>query len=277
MELGRNVTLGQYVPGKSVVHRLDPRTKIVGWIVIATAMFVAGSLVGLGVVALLLVALIAVSGLPPSYVLRGLLPMLPFLLLLYVFQVLFSGSLYPDAETIYLDWGPLQVSAEGILGSTTVMVRVVLLYLSVTLLTLATSLVLLVDGMERLTAPLRRIGVPNQELAMVAGISVRFVPTLVEEAERLMKAQMARGSELDRGGVIARTRARLPILIPLFLNTLRRAGDLTTAMESRCYRGGEGRTKRRRLRLVGEDWAALGVCLGTAVLAVVLSRAFPLG
>ncbi len=272
MELGRNITLGQYVPGTSLVHRLDPRTKIIGWAVLATGMFVAGRLVGLAVFAAFLAAVIAVSGLPPGYVLRGLRPMLPFLAVLYVFQVLFSGSLYPDARVVLWDFWIFRVTAEGIQGATTVMVRVVVLYLSVTVLTLATSLVLLVDGMESLASPLRRIGLPAQELAMVAGIAVRFVPTLVEEAERLMNAQTARGAELERGNVIAKTRARLPIFVPLFLNTLRRAGDLTVAMESRCYRVGEGRTKRRRLRMRGDDWLALAGCVAVAALAVLVSR-----
>lgn len=272
MELGRNVTLGRYVPGTSIVHRLDPRTKIVGWAVLATAMFVAGRLVGLLVVGAFLGVLVAVSRLPPLYFLRGLRPMLPFLLVLYAFQVLFSGSLYPDATGVLFEWGWVRVTREGITASTTVMVRVVILYLSVTLLTLATTLVLLVDGIERLAAPLRRVGVPHQELAMVAGIAVRFVPTLIEEAERLMNAQMARGADLERGNLVARTRARLPILIPLFLNTLQRAGDLTTAMESRCYRGGSGRSKRRRLRMRSADWLALLACLAVAVVAVAVSK-----
>ncbi len=263
MELARNVTLGQYVPGESPVHMLDPRAKIVGWIILAVGMFLSGSFLGLAVVGGFTILLLFWSGLPVAYVLRGYRPMLPFLVVIYLFQLLFSGTLYPDSTHVLYQWGIFEVTREGVVASTLVIIRVLVLLLSVNILTLTTSLVLLVDGAERLSAPLRRVGIPHQELAMVSAIAVRFVPTLIEEAEKLIKAQTARGARIESGNVWQRTRARIPVLIPLFLGTFRRAGDLVTAMESRCYRGGKGRTKRRRLHMRAADW--LGLALVTAV------------
>ncbi|MGH2820943.1 MAG: energy-coupling factor transporter transmembrane component T family protein, partial [Actinomycetota bacterium] len=267
---GRNVTLGQYIPRRSPLHELDPRTKIIGWIVLAIGMFFTGSYAGMILLGLVVLALIPLARLPSSYVLRGVLPMLPFLAVIYVFQLLFSGSLYPGAEDVLWRFWIFEINAEGLRASTLVIIRVIVLYLSVTVLTLVTSIVMLVDGAERLTKPLRRLGVPNQELAMVAAISVRFVPTLIQEAEKLMKAQMARGAELETGNVIKKTRARIPVFIPLFINTLRRAGELSTAMEARCYRGGEGRTKRRRLEMTAADWGALGFAVVITLVVVVV-------
>lgn len=271
MELARDVTLGVYLPLDSVLHRLDPRTKILGWTFLAVLIFSAAqSFAGLALFALLLLALVRLGRLPLVYVLSGLKPMLPIMLVMYAFQLLFSGSLYPEAKQVLWEWGVIKVTAEGAYLSTIVTLRVILLYLSVTVLTLTTSLVELTDGTEAILSPLRRFGVPANELAMIAAIAVRFVPTLIEEQEKIIKAQMARGARLNVGNVLARTRALVPILVPLFLNTLRRAEDLTVAMEARCYRGGQGRTKRRRLRLTALDWQAWGwlAGFGVALIAV---------
>lgn len=270
MELARDITLGQYVPGDTLIHRLDPRTKITGWMILAGLLFATKSFTGLGIFALALLGLILTARLPVGYVLSGLRPMIGLLIFLYVFQVLFSGSLYPDAKHVVWQWAFFKVTTEGIYRSAVVSVRVVLLYLSVTTLTLTTSLVDLTDGTERLLAPLQPVGVPANELAMVAAIAVRFVPTLIEEQEKIIKAQMARGARLDVTNAIARTKALVPILVPLFLNTLRRAEELSTAMEARCYRGGKGRTKRRQLRMGAIDAQAYAtlVVFGLLVIAV---------
>ena len=254
MELGKNVTLGRYVPGESLIHRLDPRIKIVAWTVYAVGLFMAGTFTGLAVLAAFLGLIVVLSRLPTGYVARGLRPMLPFLIVMYLFQLGFSTSLYPDSrDNVVFEWGFITVTGEGLYQSTLVTTRVIILFLSVTVLTLTTSLVMLVDAVERLSAPLRRIGVPNQELALAGAIAVRFVPTLVEEAEKLVNAQTARGAKLDVGSWLDRTRARLPLLIPLMIGTLQRADDLVAAMNSRCYRGGDGRTKRRQLRTRTDD------------------------
>jgi energy-coupling factor transport system permease protein len=270
MELGRNVTLGQYVPGESFIHRLDPRTKTIGWAVLAALMFMTKSFTGLSLFLVLLLIMILSAQLNLPYVLGGLKPMLPLLSILYVFQVLFSGSLYPDAVNVVWEWGMFRVTLEGMYLSGIVSSRVILLYLSVTILTLTTSLVDLTDGTERMLSPFQRFGVPANELAMVAAISVRFVPTLIEEQEKIIKAQMARGAKLDVQNAIARTKALIPILVPLFLNTLRRAEELSTAMEARCYRGGKGRTKRRQLRMSAVDFQAVLLLLLIGAAAISL-------
>ncbi len=259
-DLARNITLGQYVPGRSVVHRLDPRTKILCWLLLATAMFISRTFVAMAVFLVVILAVNLISGISFAYVWSGLRPMWVFLIVLYCLQVLFSRDLYPESTQIYWQWGWLSITYEGLYFSTLVSIRVVLLYLSVTLLTLSTSLVALTDGAEALMAPFQRFGVPANELAMVAAIAVRFVPTLVEELEKLIKAQTARGAKLDSGNAFRRTRARIPIFVPLFINTLRRAEELIVAMEARCYRGGRTRTKRKQLHLGHLDaycWAAM--------------------
>lgn len=261
MELGRNVTLGRYVQGDSFVHRMDARLKLVSWVLYALGLFLAGTFSAFALLAFALAGVVVASGISPGYLLRGLKPMLPFLVAMYAFQILFSTSLYPDSTQVWWSWGIFTVTAEGVVRSTLVVLRVLLLYLSVTTLTLTTSLVSLVDGVERLSKPLRRVGLPNQELALAFAISVRFVPTLIEEAEKLMKAQASRGVSMDVGGPITRVRARLPVLVPLILNTLDRSHDLTAAMHARCYRGGDGRTKRRIVATTPADWAALGLML----------------
>lgn len=267
-DLARNITLGQYVPGNSVIHRLDPRTKILSWLLLAAGMFIARSFTALALFLLVILAVNYVSRISFAYVWSGLKPMWLFLGILYVLQVVFSRDLYPDSRFIYWQWGWFSITSDGLYFSTLVSLRVVLLYLSVTLLTLSTSLVALTDGAEALMAPLQRFGVPANELAMVAAIAVRFVPTLVEELEKLAKAQTARGAKLDSGNALKRTRARLPIFVPLFINTLRRAEELIVAMEARCYRGGRSRTKRKQLRLGRLDWACWACMLALTAIAV---------
>lgn len=270
MEIGRNVTLGRYVPGNSRIHRMDPRAKIIAWVMFAVGIFVANSFVGFAVLASFLVAIMLGAHLPILYVMKGLKAMLPFLIILYLFQLAFSTTLYPEGRDVIFDWWIFTTTGTGVRSATLVILRVLLLFVSMSVLTLTTSVVLLMAGAERLGAPFRRIGVPNQELAMAMGIAVRFVPTLTEEAERLMKAQTARGARLDVGNFIRRTKARLPILVPLMVNTLRRSHDLINAMESRCYRGGDARTKRRVLRMSAGDWGSLlvAVLLTTAAIAL---------
>lgn len=275
MELGRNVTLGRYIPGDSFVHGMDPRLKLCAWGVFAVGLFLPGSFSAMLVMTLALAVIVAVSDVPVGYLLRGLRPMLPFLLFIYVFQLLFSRSLYAESTNIWWSWGIFAVTGEGATRSTLVIIRVVLLYLSVTTLTLTTTIMSLVDALERMSSPFRRIGVPNQELALAFAIAIRFVPGLVQEAEKLMKAQASRGASMDVGGPVRRIRARLPVLVPLIVGTLARSHDLTSAMHARCYRGGEGRTKRREVTATFSDWAALAAMV--ALMVLVLSMRFALG
>ena len=262
MELSRDITLGQYVPRNSPVHRLDPRTKIILWMVLVTLLFLVRSFSGYLIFALFMGWIVYMSQIPLGYTLRGLRPALPFIAVLFVIQILFSGSLYPESARVLFHWRFIRVTAEALYTYSLTMVRVLLLFWSVTILTLTTSLVGLTDGMESLLGLGRRIGVPANELAMVMVIALRFVPTLVEELERIMKAQMARGAEIETGNFIQRTRQRIPILIPLLLNTFARAEDLILAMEARCYRGGKGRTKRKQLRVAALDYQAIALVAG---------------
>lgn len=267
MELGRNITFGRYLAVDSPVHRRNAAYKVLCWLVFAVGLFLAGGFTVLLVLAAALVAVVVAARIPLGYLVRGLRPMLPFLLVLYVLQVLFSKSLYPQSQDVWWSWGILSITGEGVSGATQVTLRVVVLFLSVTLLTLSTTVISLVDAMERLSSPLRAIGVPTGELALAFAIAMRFVPTLVTEAERLITAQASRGAGTDARNPVRRLRARLPVLVPLMLATLDRGDDLTEAMHARCYRGGAGRTRWRVVTVAAADRFAL---LGMVILVGVL-------
>lgn len=253
MELARNVTFGQYVERDSVVHRLDPRLKILLLCFMVIYLFFIHTFTGYFVLMGFLFIAIRVSKLSIGYVLKGLKPMMFFLIFVWVFQVLFYARPDIAGGAIWWQWGLLSISEVGLRTATLLMVRVVLLFLSITMLTFTTDLVDLGDGSERLMKPLQKIGVPVNELVMVFVIAVRFVPTLIEELERLMKAQTARGADFETGNFLVRTRRIIPVLVPLFINSFKRAEELILAMESRCYTGGKGRTKRRTLAFDRRD------------------------
>lgn len=245
------ITLGQYVPGNSFLHRLDPRTKIgltTGFIVL---MFLIDTWWGYGAGAVMVAAGLAAGRLSPRWVLRGLRPIV---VLIAISTVL--NAFWTEGRTLW-QWGPLRLTAEGVDRAGMMGVRLILLVAGASLLTLTTSPIDLTDALERLMGPLRRVGVPAHELAMMMSIALRFVPTLIEEADRIMKAQMARGATFDRGNLLARARSLVPLLVPLFVSAFRRADELALAMEARCYRGGEGRTRLRRLAMHPRDWATL--------------------
>ncbi len=265
MELLRSLTIGQYVPRASPVHRLDPRTKILATTVLVVVVFLVRDFRGLGVFAAFLAAAVALSQVPAGFALRGLRPIWFLLLLTLVLQVFFGGS---SGGTVLWRLGPFAATREGLVQGLFVTARLVLLVVSTSLLTFTTSPVELADGMERLLNPFRRLGVPAHELAMMMTIALRFIPTLVEETEKIMKAQMARGADLDTGGPLRRARALVPILVPLFVSAFRRADELAVAMEARGYRGGEGRTRMKQLRYRAQDlWAGL-VVLGASALVL---------
>ncbi len=264
MELLRSLTIGQYVPRASPVHRLDPRTKILATTLLLVVVFLARDFRGLGLFGVFVAGVVALSQVPAGFVLRGLRPVWFLLLLTLVLQVFFGGG---SGGTVLWKLGPLVATREGLVQGLFVTARLVLLVVSTSLLTYTTSPVELADGMERLLAPFRRVGVPAHELAMMMTIALRFIPTLVEETEKIMKAQMARGANLDTGGPLRRARALVPILVPLFVSAFRRAEELALAMEARGYRGGEGRTRMKQLRYRGQDTVA-GVVVVLASLLV---------
>ncbi len=266
MELIRYVAIGQYLPRDSVVHRLDPRTKIGLTTLAMVTIFIIPNFSGYGLLAALLMGLFVLAQIPLGYAARSLRPILFLLLLTFVLNLFFSGV---REGTVLLRLGPLLITAEGLRRAAFIGLRLILLVVATSLFTYTTSPMALTDGMERLLRPLRRFGVPGHELAMMMSIALRFIPTLLEETERIIKAQMARGAEFQRGGLLQRARALLPVLVPLFVSAFRRADELALAMEARAYRGGEGRTRMKELAFTREDGVAWAAAL--AATAVVLA------
>jgi energy-coupling factor transport system permease protein len=250
----RTVAIGQYVVGDSVVHRLDPRTKILAVLLLMITLFTVRGWAPYSVLAVLVVGAYPLAGISPRYMWRSLRPVL-FILFFTVTINLF----WTRGEVVWRFWR-LAVTREGLELAGTMSARLMLLVTSAALLTLTTSPISLTDGLERLLTPGKRIGIPAHELALMLTIALRFIPTLIDEAEKIMKAQMARGADFAQGGLVQRARSLLPLLVPLFVSSFRRADELATAMEARCYRGGEGRTRLRELRFSGLD-AAAGVVL----------------
>ncbi|WP_404980616.1 energy-coupling factor transporter transmembrane component T family protein [Carboxydichorda subterranea] len=246
-----DITIGQYVAGDSFLHRLDPRTKIGMTTVFVVVMFVIRTWWGYLAGALAVAASLAVARLSPRWVLRGLRPIVVLIAISTLLNAFWTEG------TVIWEWGPLHLTAEGLNKAAMLGVRLVLLVAGAAVLTLTTSPIDLTDALQRLLRPTRRLGVPAHELAMMMSIALRFVPTLMEEADRIMKAQMARGAAFDRGGLVARARSLIPLLVPLFVSAFRRADELALAMEARCYRGGEGRTKFRVLHMARADWTTL--------------------
>ncbi len=267
MELSKNITLGVYVPGRTALYRLDPRTKICAATLFLGLLFFFKTYCAYGFFSLFIMVLLLSTGIPLRYTLNGLKPMLPVLAMMWLLQLFLQKP--PGSNVIFSLWF-LEATDAGLRLGALMTIRVFLLYLITSLLTLTTSMVDLTDGMEALLKPFRRIGVPSQELAMTAVIALRFVPTLAEELEKIMKAQMARGVAFDRGNFIQRTAKIFPVLLPLFINAFKRAEELIVAMEARSYTGGAGRTKMRVLRLGKPDLAAAAVTLGVTAVTVAI-------
>ncbi len=263
MELTRYVTIGQYLPRESPVHHLDPRTKIAAVTILTVAIFVVRDFGGYSLLTLFLLGVVLISQIPVGYLLRGLRPVLFLLLLTVVLNMFFSGI---QGGTVLFRLGPLVTTREAVARALFVGYRLVALVLVTSLLTFTTSPVELTDGIERILRPFRRLGVPAHELAMMMTIALRFIPTLMEETEKIMKAQMARGAEFDQGRLMRRARALVPVLVPLFVSAFRRADELALAMEARCYRGGDHRTRMKQLRFAIRDGVALVLTLVAAVL-----------
>lgn len=259
-----NITLGQYYPGDSPVHKMDPRVKIVLLIALIVAVFLAQNLLAFVPVIGFLAFAVYLSRVPFRMMLKGLKPLRLILILTFVLNVFFL-----QGETTLLDLGFAVIKKEALITALHYTLRLILLVMFSSLLTLTTPPITLTDGLERLLSPLRVIHFPAHEMAMMMSIALRFIPTLLEEADKIMKAQTARGADFESGNLIARAKAMVPLLVPLFVSAFRRAGDLAMAMEARCYHGGEGRTRLRVLKCEKRDYIA---CAATALLiaAVVL-------
>ena len=258
----KDITLGQYFPGKSIIHRLDPRTKLIMLVVYIVALFLAESWVSYGLMFLFLAAVILLSTIPLKSILRGMKPLVMILIFTGVLNLFFTQ----EGEVIFHFW-ILTVTTGGLSRAVMMMSRILMLITGTFLLTYTTSPIALTDGLESLMKPLKRIGVPVHELSMMMCIALRFIPTLIEETDKIMCAQKARGADFETGSLMDRAKALIPILVPLFISAFRRADELATAMECRCYQGGEGRTKMKLLRYHREDFVSYGV---GAVLVVVV-------
>ena len=258
----KDITLGQYFPGQSVIHRLDPRTKLVMLVVYIVALFLAESWVSYGLMFLFLVTVIWLSTIPLKSILRGMKPLVMILIFTGVLNLFFTQ----EGEVLFHFW-ILTVTTGGLSRAVMMMSRILMLITGTFLLTYTTSPIALTDGLESLMKPLKKIGVPVHELSMMMCIALRFIPTLIEETDKIMCAQKARGADFETGSLMDRAKALIPILVPLFISAFRRADELATAMECRCYQGGEGRTKMKLLRYHREDFVSYGV---GAVLVVVV-------
>lgn len=261
----KDITLGQYFPGKSVIHRLDPRTKLIVLIVYIVVLFLAKTWVTYGILFLVLAFTIKVSTIPPKAIVRGLKPLVMILIFTGILNLFFTNE-----GRILVEWGFITISTGGILRAVQMMARILMLISATFLLTYTTSPIALTDGLESLMNPLKKIGVPVHELSMMMCIALRFIPTLIEETDKIMSAQKARGADFETGSLIQRAKALIPILVPLFISAFRRADELATAMECRCYQGGEGRTKMKMLRYHREDLKAFAVTGVVAVSVIVL-------
>jgi len=263
----RDITLGQYFPGDTMIHRLDPRTKLIGIMLYLIALFVANSPLTLGIVALFLLLMMGISRVNIRQMLRGLRP----LALLLTLTGLLNMFLTPG-EPIVSVWR-LSITWEGLYRSIILIVRIVMMVMSTFILTYTTKPMALTDGLEKLMNPLRRIRVPVHELAMIMSTALRFIPTLIEETDKVINVQKARGADFETGNLLRRVRALLPIFVPLFMSAFRRADELAIAMESRCYHGGEGRTRMRQLQFERRDILTdlvLVLLLGTVISLVVI-------
>ena len=246
----QDITLGQFFPGRSILHRLDPRTKIILLFALIVAIFVAQSWQSYAALSFVTCALIFLSKVPPLTVIKSVKPLIWIILFtLLIHCVSHDGEVLAK---IYV----FKVTAEGVIYGAKISLRLILLIVLSSLLTFTTSPLKLTDATEKLLSPLKKIGVPAHELAMMMTIAIRFVPTLLEETDKIIKAQKSRGLDFDSGGIVKRLRAMVPILVPLFLSSFRRADDLALAMEARCYRGGEGRTHMKELHLKALDFGA---------------------
>lgn len=265
----RDITLGQYYPEQSVIHRLDARTKILGTLLYIIEIFLVNSFVGFGLVILALGVLIGISRVPVRFIFKGLKAVVFIILLTFVLNLfMFDG-------TVLWHWKFLTITYEGLYRSCFMALRLILLIIGTSMLTLTTKPMELTDGLEKLLKPFKRFGLPSHEIALMMSIALRFIPTLLEETDKIMKAQQARGADFESGNLIQRVKNMIPILIPLFVGSFRIAQDLALAMEARCYHGGVGRTRMKEIVFSRRDGVA-GVLLAVFLGIVIASRWMPL-
>ncbi|MBQ4610918.1 MAG: energy-coupling factor transporter transmembrane protein EcfT [Clostridia bacterium] len=253
----KDITLGQYFPGDSVIHRLDPRTKLILMMAYIVAVFLVKDMWIFLFTALYAIGVTLLSGVPLSYLVRSLKPLKFILIFMFIINLLVTST-----GEVLIDWWIIRITTGGVRQAVFITIRLVLLVSGTSLMTLTTTPISLTDGLERLMMPLSRFKFPAHELAMMMTIALRFIPTLLEEADKITKAQTARGADFESGGIIERAKSMVPVLVPLFVSAFRRADELAMAMESRCYHGGEGRTRMTVLKYRGRDaWAFVSMAL----------------
>ena len=260
----KDITLGQFYPADSVIHRLDPRVKLAGTLIYIIALFIGKSFFMYIPAGIFLVSVIALSRVPPSFVFRGIKPIIPLIIISAVFNLILTPG------NALVSFWIINITSEGIYMAIFMIVRLLFLITGASLLTLTTTPTKLTDGIEKGLRFLTVFKVPVHEIAMMMSIALRFIPILVEETDKIKKAQMARGADFESGNVIKRAKAMVPLLVPLFVSAFRRAGDLAMAMEARCYHGSEGRTKMKPLIYARMDYIAYGIILGYLALMIVL-------
>ena len=248
------ITIGQYYPAESVIHRLDARMKLLCTIIFITALFFIGNFLGYALAAIFLFTIIKIATVPPKYLFRGLRAII-FIIAFTAFLNIF----FTVGGDVIFTAGPITVTLQGLLNAARMAVRLVMLIVGSSMLMLTTTPIQLTDAIEFGLKPLKKIGVPAHEIAMMMTIAMRFIPTLMEEMDKIMKAQMARGADFDTGGIIKKAKSMVPLLVPLFISSFRRAEELALAMEARCYRGDIGRTRMKQMTMARRDYGALTV------------------
>lgn len=265
----KDITIGQYFPGKSVIHRLDSRVKLVLDLLYLVILFTAQSYTGLLLGMLFMVLCYILARIKLVMILKSVKPILPLMIFTGVLNLFFIKG-----ETPLFQWGIISIYPEGVDTALFMLIRVLTLIIGMSLLTYTTSPIMLTDAIERLLSPLKKIHVPVHELSMMMTIALRFIPTLVEETDKIMSAQKARGAEMDTGGLIKKAKSLIPVLIPLFVSAFKRANELATAMECRCYHGGEGRTRLKVMHTAPRDYVAIVIMLALFA-GVIVINCFP--
>jgi len=266
----REITIGQYFPGESCIHKLDARTKILLTIGFIIALFITKNPIGMAVGVAFTVAGYLLSGVPIRMAMKSLKPVVPIIIFTAILNVLFTRG-----DVVLFEIGPVSVTRQGLRLAAMMIVRIFCLIVGSSLLTYTTSPIELTDAIESLLGPLKRLHMPVHELAMMMTIALRFIPLLIEETDKIMSAQKARGADMESGGLLQRAKALIPVLVPLFVSSFRRADELALAMECRCYHGDEGRTRMKQLRYETRDFIAFAVLAALIVLVALLNRIFP--
>lgn len=259
----RDITIGQYYPVNSVLHRLDPRVKLVSTLIYIVSLFVFDSIIGYVIAAIFLASMIKLSQVPFRFMVKGLKPVVVLLCITLFFNLIFTPG-----EAVFSIW-IITVTREGIQLAVRMGIRLVFLVIGASLMTLTTTPNQLTDGLERLLKPLNHIHVPVHEISMIMSIALRFIPILLDETDKIMKAQTARGADFESGGLVRKVKAMVPLLVPLFISAFRRANDLAMAMEARCYHGGEGRTQMKPLIYQKRDYVAYGIAWAYLAVSIV--------